>query len=255
MNLTEIYKLIDGVAPFSLSREYCEKYGAYDNSGILLDCGSEIMGILFSLDCSMRAVEEAKKMNAELIVTHHPAIYSPLKGLFADNPVTECAKAGISVISAHLNLDCARGGIDDSLASAIGAEKTVRMHVLEEGGYGSVFGIKRRSLNEFSEHIKKKLSTERVVLYGERPVEKVASFCGAGLDEESIRFAYQLGADTVVSSDPKHYLIAEAVEKGMNVVILTHYAAENYGFERFYQKIKEMCPDVSARYFADGRLL
>ena len=39
MKLTKIYEAVDEIAPFSLSREYCEKYGAYDNSGILIDCG------------------------------------------------------------------------------------------------------------------------------------------------------------------------------------------------------------------------
>ena len=256
MKLQEIYELVERNAPFSISSEYCEKYGAYDNSGILLDCGKEIKTVLFSLDCSMRAVEEAKRIGAELLITHHPAIYTPIKELAADNPVTQCAVAGISVLSAHLNLDCARGGIDDSLAEALGAGKnTVRMHELSEGGYGSVYEVKRLSLEEFVNRAKATLKTERVVVYGDRPVEKIASFCGAGMDEETIAFALSKGADTFVSSDPKHHLVSEAVGKGLNVVILTHYAAENYGFKKFYQKIKEKCSLVRAEFFADERLM
>lgn len=256
MKLAEIYKLVDGVAPFSLSREYCEKYGAYDNSGILLDCGREITGVLFSLDCSARAVERAKAAGAELIITHHPAIYSPLKALSAGDPVTDCAKAGISVVSAHLNLDCAPDGIDDQLAKALGADgKTVRMHTLAGGGYGSVFCIKPCPLEEFVSGAKEKLNTQRIVVYGGRRVEKAASFCGAGMDEESVAFALSQGADTLVSSDAKHHLIAEAVGKGMNVVLFTHYAAECYGFEKFYRKIKEKCPSVRTEFFADERLM
>lgn len=256
MKLTEIYELVDKIAPFSLSEEYCKKYDFYDNSGILLDCGREIKSALFSLDCSMRAVEEAKKINAELLVTHHPAIYTPLKELSADNPVTECAKAGISIISAHLNLDCAKGGIDDSLAEALGAgKKIVRMHELTNGGYGSVFEVKKLGLDEFVKKAKENLKTERAVVYGEKPVEKIASFCGAGMDDETVAFALSKGADTFASSDPKHHLVAEAVGKGMNVVIFTHYAAENYGFKRFYQKIKEKGSLVRAEFFADERLM
>lgn len=255
MKLLDIYKTINEIAPFSLSEEYCKKFGAYDNSGIILDCGREITGALFSLDCSLRAVEEAKAANAELIVTHHPAIYSPLKELSADNPVTECAKGGISVLSAHLNLDCARGGIDEMLSEALGAKKAERMHTLETGGYGSVFNVTKRSLREFLKDAKETFRTDRVLIYGDKPVERIASFCGAGLDEESIAFAQKSGADTIVSSDPKHHLIAGAVENGINVVILTHYAAENYGFEKFYQIIKERCEGVRMRYFTDDRLL
>ncbi len=255
MKLAEIYKLIDGIAPFSLSRDYCEKYGAYDNSGILVDCGREITGILFSLDCSLRAVAAAKEAGAELLVTHHPAIYAPLNRLGQDDPVTACARAGISVLSAHLNLDCARGGIDDCLAKAIGAEKTVRMHELPQGGYGSFFTIDLCPLSAFVKKTEKALHTGRILVYGDRPVEKIASFCGAGMDEESVAFALEKGADTFVSSDPKHHLIAEAVGKGLNVVILTHYAAENYGFETFYRKIKEKCSLVRTEFFTDERLM
>lgn len=255
MELTEIYKLVDKIAPFSISHEYCEKYGAYDNSGILLDCGKEVTCALFSLDFSIRAVEEAKRINAELLITHHPAIYTPLKELSADNPVTECAKTGISVLSAHLNLDCAKGGIDDSLAEALGAKKALRMHELTKGGYGSVFEVDKLAFDEFVNRAKEALQTERVISYGARPVQKIASFCGAGMDDESVAFALSKGVDTFVSSDPKHHLIAEAVEKGLNVILFTHYAAENYGFKKFYQKIKEKGSLARAEFFADERLM
>ena len=256
MKLNEIYTLIDGVAPFSLSREYCDKFGYYDNSGVLVDCGEEITGALFSLDCSMSAVEAAKRAGANLIVTHHPAIFQPIKALGMDNPVTACMKAGISVISAHLNLDSAEGGIDDCLACALGKQgAAVRMHTMTQGGYGSVFSVKQAPLSAFVESAKRSLQTERVVVYGDRPVQRVASFCGAGMDEKSIAFALQEEADTLVSSDPKHHLIALAIEKGLNVIVLTHYAAENYGFRQFYQTIKEKCPLAKMQFFADERLM
>ena len=256
MKLTKIYEAVDEIAPFSLSREYCEKYGAYDNSGILIDCGGDIKSVLFSLDCSMRAVEEAKRIGAELMITHHPAIYSPLKELSANSHVTACARAGISVLSAHLNLDCAVGGIDDSLAEALGGGKNaLRMHELSNGGYGSVFKIEELSLEEFVNKAKAVLKTERVLIYGDKPVKKIASFCGAGTDGESVGFALLKGADTFVSSDPKHHVVLETVERGLNVVLFTHYAAENYGFYQFYRKIKDKCSGVRTEFFADERLM
>ena len=256
MKLSEIYAVIDKIAPFDLSREYCDKFGAYDNSGILVDCGEEIESVLFSLDCSASAVAKAKELGANLLITHHPAIYAPIKALTAANPVTACVKSGISIISAHLNLDCARGGIDDSLALALGAKgEVLRMHTLSAGGYGSVFNVSKTPLESYLEGVKQRFGSERVVCYGQRAVARVASYCGAGLDEESIAFAYASGADTIVSSDPKHHLVAMAVEKGMNAIILTHYAAENYGFKKFYQTIKEKCSLASVKYFTDERLM
>ena len=112
MQLKNVYEAIDALAPFALSGEYCDTYGFRDNSGVMLDCGGSVRGILCSLDLSARAVEEAKKQGANVIFTHHPAIFHPLYSLRDGAPLTECAKAGISVISAHLNLYSAQGGID-----------------------------------------------------------------------------------------------------------------------------------------------
>ena len=63
MKLSEIYKIADGIAPKRLSDEYCRLYGAYDNSGVLVDTGDEIKGILFALDLSNAAIAKAKEIN------------------------------------------------------------------------------------------------------------------------------------------------------------------------------------------------
>ena len=61
MQLKNVYEQIDALAPFELSKEYCDTYKFYDNSGVILDCGGDVKGVLCSLDLSLRAVEEAKK--------------------------------------------------------------------------------------------------------------------------------------------------------------------------------------------------
>lgn len=257
MQLQKIYEILDSIAPFALSREYCDTYGFHDNSGVMLDCGAEIGRVLFSLDLSARAVEEAKRIKAGCIVTHHPAIFYPVSSLRAGEPLTECAKAGISVVSAHLNLDSAAGGIDEELMIGLGGHTGRRMHALSDGGYGRVYEVEEEPLAAFAERVRARFCTDRLVIYGSRPVKKIASFCGAGMDESSVAFALEEGADTFVSSDGKHHLIAALVERGINVVLLTHYAAENYGFLRFAEtfagKVKES--GVAVHPFTDERLL
>ncbi len=258
MRLTEIFKIADEIAPFALSKEWCELNQGYDNSGILLDCGEEITKIFFSLDLSMLAIERAKLFGAQLIMTHHPAIYTPLKSLKAGGEgkeILSCARAGISVISSHINLDCAKGGIDESLMNGLGGERALCLsEPLSGGGYGRVFEVEETPLQNYVEAVKRKFHTDRVTVYGDRPVRKVACFCGGGMEERSVAFAAQNGADTFVSSDGKHHLVTAAVESGMNVLLLTHYAAEVYGFHRYYEKIKEKS-GVPCEFFADGRYL
>lgn len=253
-----IYNAVDTLAPFALSGEFCEKYHSYDNSGLLLDCGGEITKVLFSLDCSPSAVEEAKRTGAQCIVSHHPAIFQPVRSLQEGNAVLECAKHGISVISAHLNLDCAAGGIDDCLMNGLGGKKAEKvMSVLSAGGYGKLFTVNETPLSEYAERVKAAFHTQKLLVYGNRPVKKAASFCGAGMDEQSVSFALSSGADTFVSSDQKHHLVAALVEAGLNVLLLTHYAAENIGFSRFYENMKKILngSGVACEYFCDERFL
>ena len=75
------------------------------------------------------------------------------------------------------------------------------------------------------------------------------------MDEDSVAFALAEGADTFVSSDGKHHLIAQLVQHGVNVVLLTHYAAENYGFIRFAEILKNQLKGTPVRTFTDERLL
>ncbi len=257
MRLRELYDIIDAQAPFALSREYCETYEFYDNSGVILDCGEEIDCVLFALDLSARAAEKAKRAGAQCVVTHHPAIYRPVSSLHADDPLVACARAGISVISAHLNLDAAQGGIDEELMLGLGGKSAEVMHKLSQGGYGRVYAVEEEPLCAFAERIRARFCTDRLVVYGDRPVKTVASFCGAGMDESTVAFALSKGADTVVTSDGKHHLIASLVAQGLNVVLMTHYAAEYYGFVRFAENIKNKLKGAGVRteVFTDERLL
>ena len=279
MKLSEIYQVADKIAPRRLSDEYCRNYGAYDNSGILVDTGDDIKGVVFSLDLSVAAIEKAKEVGANLIITHHPAIYGKIANVCQGNPLgkklVECIKNGISVLSMHLNLDAAKDGIDDSLAQGIrlalgGLETTdtERMHPLSYkhlegesvcGGYGSVYGVPKCSLQEFAEKIGEEFSTKRVLCYGnlEREINRAASFCGSGVDEGAIGFALNNAggkADVIVSSDFKHHLITLALEEGLAVVILTHYASENYGFKKYYEKISRQIKLLCV-YHTDEELL
>ena len=90
---------------------------------------------------------------------------------------------------------------------------------------------------------------------GERPVRRVASFCGAGLDDATVAFAIGRGADTVVSADGKHHLIAALAEAGVNVVLMTHYASENYGFVRFADNLRQKIKGTPVHVFTDERLM
>lgn len=260
MKLSELLNLLENVGPLSISDDFCRKCGAYDNSGIIVDCGEEITGVLFSLDLSEKVIEEAKKQGFNAIVTHHPAIFGAIRSVslndYKTSLIAECLKSGVSVISMHLNFDAAPEGIDYHLMQGLGGDVGNALIKLSGGEYGRVYDVKPCKLAEYVEFIKQNFSTDKVIYYGknDKIIKRVCSFCGAGCDDAAIDFAAREGADVLVSSDMKHHHIAALVSRGISVIILTHYASENYGFNKIYCKIIEEL-NVPAAYFCDAALL
>lgn len=260
MKLSDLYKLLEEVAPVSVSDEFCKKYGLYDNSGIILNCCTEVKGVLFTLDLSVKAVREALSRGFNVIVTHHPAIYGGISRLDTiSDPqaaaIAECLKNGISVISMHLNFDAAEKGIDYHLMRAAGGDGAKLLATVTNGGYGRVYNVKPSLFKDFVNGLKNALATERVFAYGsdDRQINKAASFCGAGCDDRAIAFASAEGVDVFISSDLKHHEIRALLGSGINVVQLTHYASENYGFNKIYNEISLGLP-VPSSYFNDAEL-
>ena len=278
MKLSNIYEIADAIAPKKLSDELCERYNHYDNSGILVDCGEDIRGMVFSLDLSNAAIDKALETGANLVMTHHPAIYGKIGSIRYDDfallggKLIRCIRNGISVLSMHLNLDAAKDGIDESLmegvllaaeqASGAGTgrmdsakENAALMQAVSEGGYGRVYDLPKIEIQALVENMKKVFSTERIEWYDNgKPLTRAASFCGAGADEGSIAFAKRMGADVIISSDFKHHLIALAQESGLAVISLTHFASETYGFKKYYEKIRRQT-EIPCVYHTDDKLL
>lgn len=259
MKLSEIFKTLEEkVAPVALSDELCKQFNMYDNSGIIVDCGKDIVGAVFSLDLSAGAIKAAKSKGYNLIVTHHPAIYGGISRINNTDPVAtniaECVVCGISVISMHLNFDCAPRGIDYHLMEGLGGKDGKILAELSRGGYGRVYEVEPIPFYAYAEKVKAVFKSGRVLTYGaDRQIKKVASFCGAGCDERAIAFAAENNADVFVSSDMKHHEITALIHRGINVIVLTHYSSENYGFDKIYNEISAGLP-VPAAYYDDAEL-
>ena len=111
--LHEINKYIDEIAPYCLAEEW-------DNCGLLIDGGRhEITRVLVALDVTDRVIGQAIENSVQLIISHHPILFTPLRKLAADLPAVRLAASGISVLCAHTNLDAADGGVNDVLAARL----------------------------------------------------------------------------------------------------------------------------------------
>lgn len=115
MNLKvgDFYDAIDTFAPFASAE-------SWDNVGILVGNRQQpVNRVLLALDLTGAVLEEAKRLKADLVITHHPILFQPVKQIDSHNLLGKTLAAGVAVISAHTNLDLAQGGVNDALAERL----------------------------------------------------------------------------------------------------------------------------------------
>ncbi len=253
MKIENIFDALDKYAPLKLSYDFQKLIDGYDNSGIIAGVSGDIKGVLFTLDLTETSVEQAKDNDCNLIVTHHPAIYAPIKTV--SGALLKAIQSNIGVISMHLNLDCAEEGIDYHLAKDVGATEQKLIYDLGNGcGYGRIFDIDATA-GEIKNNYINTFETQNAMLFGnaDKKVKKVASFCGSGLDIKEIDLASE--ADLLVSSDIKHHVILYALEKGKCVLNISHYSSEVYGFKKYFEKLKQKLNGLNCVFYENEQML
>ncbi|MEG0499933.1 MAG: Nif3-like dinuclear metal center hexameric protein [Rikenellaceae bacterium] len=121
MVVSEVIKIIEGFAPPALAENF-------DNVGLMVgDKSMRVRGILLTLDVVEESVDEAVERGLNLIITHHPLIFSPLKSLTGKNYIERvlirAIKQGVAIYSAHTNLDSVQQGVSFRLGEKLGLQK------------------------------------------------------------------------------------------------------------------------------------
>jgi dinuclear metal center YbgI/SA1388 family protein len=124
MNVKSICELIEEVAPLALQE-------SYDNAGLLVgNSQMEVTSVLVSIDITEEVINEAIQKKCNLIISHHPLIFSGLKRLTGQNEVQRCVakaiKDDIAIYAAHTNLDNVLQGVSAKMAQKIGL-KNIRI--------------------------------------------------------------------------------------------------------------------------------
>jgi dinuclear metal center YbgI/SA1388 family protein len=118
MKVKDITKIIEAFAPLAYQE-------SYDNSGLIVgNDNDDVTGVLISLDCVETILEEALATNCNLIIAHHPIVFSGLKKLNGNNyierTVIKAIKYGIAIYAVHTNLDNVKNGVSFKIAEKIG---------------------------------------------------------------------------------------------------------------------------------------
>lgn len=119
-NVKDITNFLENFAPLGLQE-------SYDNAGLITgDINTEITSVLITLDVTESVVEEAIQKKAQLIVAHHPIIFSGLKKItgknYVERTIIKAIKNDIAIYAAHTNLDSVDGGVNRKICDKLGLE-------------------------------------------------------------------------------------------------------------------------------------
>lgn len=248
VTVQEIYDLINEKAPFSLQE-------SWDRSGLLVgDFRQKVRKVLLTLDITLPVIEEAKTKQADLILSHHPVIWDPLRTISPSHPVWHLVTNNIAAISAHTNLDIAEGGLNDMFGDML-AEKGVierqyaPFDVLSEGRVLGRSGVLKaetdaRSLASVLKAVSK---CEDIRYYcGKHAdcIKKIAWCTGSGGD--MIDTAIAIGADALITADCKHSCWADTQNLDFTMFDCGHFYTEVIAVNWFLNILTESVPELEA---------
>ncbi len=215
MNLTQITKFLENIAPPELADE-----SDIGRIGLVLDRDNEVNKIATTLDVTDHVLLEAARSGADLLVAHHTPIYEPVNLL--SKTLADTLKIAldneISIYVMHTNYDRAQGGVNDVLAGLLGLEHTRTVDM------GRIGDVAPTNTEELARLTAQRLDTH-VQYAGDHSIESVMVLGGSGLRKEYIDMALDAGADALVSGELRHDVIKYSKE--ISLIDATHYATEN----------------------------
>lgn len=233
---------LDRFAPPRLAEEW-------DNVGLLVgDAGGEVRRVMTCLTVTPTTAAEAVERRVDLLVTHHPMPFRPLKRLTAETTVgrllLELIAARIAVYSPHTAFDSAEQGINQQLAEGLALKDIAPLIADEEGQGTGRFGRLDSTLGELAGALKQFLGIERAQIVGEsqQPVASVAVACGAA--GELLDAARAAGCDAMVLGETHLHTCLEAEAAGVGLVLPGHFASERFAVERLADVLAAEFPQL-----------
>ena len=245
MKVKDIIRVIEEFAPLSLQE-------GWDNSGLCIGSPEDVVSsVLLGLDCTPELVDEAIACGADMIVTHHPLIFSGLKKISPDNPVGESVikaiKAGISIYAAHTSADKVIAGVSGAMAARLGLED---VQILDEDGEGTGLGVvgnlpEPLSSEEAVKLVKKSFGLK--AMRASKPVDGKISrvaMCG-GSGGSLIGAAMKSGAQLYISGDISYHNIF--TREGFMIMDIGHYESDIEIVDILFSLIKKKFPTFAVR--------
>ncbi len=214
---------------------------SWDNSGLNIgDRSKEIKKILLTLEVTEKTVDEAVEKNIDLIISHHPFLFSKINQINKDQQkgklIYKLIENSIAVYSMHTSYDLAFDGLNDyffeildvDVEGILEVESSLPSYQDGKGyGLGRIGSLKdEMEIGDFIIFLKEKLQIEHIRYIGDmnQKVKKIAVVTGSGA--EFFERAKELGMDLLITGDMKYHQAVNAIEMGMPVIDCGHYGSE-----------------------------
>lgn len=250
MKIRQVVDALEQYAPLPLQE-------GFDNAGLQVGLTEavEVSGALLCLDVTEAVVDEAMAKGCNLIVSHHPLIFSKLRRVsdedYVQRTVMKAIKGDITIVSMHTNMDEATGGVNHKMAEKLGLQN-VRFFGNEkefggvkggEGVIGDVPDAEGMAADDLVLRLRKRFEVECVQCNQllRRPIKKIALCGGAGaflLDA-----AVKAGVDAFVTGEMRYHDYF-GHEQEIQICVIGHYQSEQFTNEIFRQVIEGKCPGV-----------
>ena len=241
----DVTKIIEEFAPLSVQE-------SWDNSGLCIGSpDAAVNSVLLGLDCTPELVDEAIGCGADMIVTHHPLIFSGLKKISPEDQVgaavIKAVKAGISIYAAHTSADKVIAGVSGAMAAKLGLQN---VSILDEDGEGTGLGVvgdlpQPLSADEAVTLVKDRFGLK--MMKASRPVEGKISrvaMCG-GSGSSLIKAAMSSGAQLYISGDISYHNFF--TREGFMIMDIGHYESEIEIVDILFSLLRKNFPTFAVR--------
>jgi dinuclear metal center YbgI/SA1388 family protein len=252
-SVNKILKIIDQIAPF-------ETADSWDNVGLLVGNENQVVNrILIALDISEEVIKEAIEEGFDLIITHHPIIFSPLRKITTGDRVgkilIEAIQNDIAIIAAHTNLDKVfSSGINRYLADSLimgQLQILIPEGVHSDYGHGIVGTLENSmAFDDFILRVKNVFQIDHVRVSNvtkDKKVRKVVVASGASSD--FIGSVLLTQADVFITSDLKYHECQNVIGTNLTLVDVGHFESESVYLEHFKALIDQWISDKNYDVF------
>lgn len=220
-----------------LEQEYGREYACeWDNVGLLAGRrDKEVKKILLALDATDAVVQKAVDMQVDMLITHHPMIFSPMRRVTDEDMngrrLLNLIRNDISYYAMHTNYDTK--GMADLAAGMLHMQECTVLEEVKDGeGIGRVGLLPHKmTLRECAELVKEAYEIPSVRIFGDAEAEVYKAAICPGSGKSTMKEALRAGCEVYITGDIDHHTGIDAVDQGLYIIDAGHYGVEHIFME------------------------